>query len=333
MILIIITKKKIFFFYIKFSCASTTNSKKEQCNLLLYLNGTYPYYYSYNDSMNILYISHIQKESNRGIIINTNNELNSGLSTNIFQSVEYTCDDKANYYEKTITIYDDYKIEVPINEKENIILKSMTDIISNKKQTNDMICSIYDDTLKKAKSYQFPYSTFSGVSQFESKAPISLLFVHLYYQHNETNEGSFEDIVNECCDIIDEELLPNCSNKKNIIINVNECDEYNLEMSVDYLNCKSENDGTQILQCTYIPYKNIKGLIIISVNIISIISEIFFMTFVYVNRNERCIYRGGLPFLICLMVSSTILEISLFFNIGKIKTYKCIIEFWTMIFG
>ncbi|KAG4106109.1 hypothetical protein H8356DRAFT_1631042, partial [Neocallimastix lanati (nom. inval.)] len=315
-------------------CSKIKISKKDNCISLLNLNGTYPYYYSYNNNLNIIYISHISKESNRGIFLNTKSNLNSGLYNNIFQNVEFECDNEADYTKKTITYSSEYRIEVPINENEIIILKAMTDIAVNK-QTNEAICSIFDDTLQIAKPYQFPYSTFSGLSKFESKAPISLLFAHLYYKYNET-ERTFEENINECCDIIDYELLPDCSDKKDIKFNLSSCIEHSNIMEISYLNCRKENNDINFenyVQCTYIPLYNIRGIIMLCIGSFSIIIEISFMVFIYLNRTKKCILRGGLIFLICLVVSSTILGISSLFRVGKIKSFKCVLEFWTMIIG
>jgi len=137
----------------------------------LNLNGTYPYYYSYNNNLNIIYISHISKESNRGIFLNTKSNLNSGLYNNIFQNVEFECDNEADYTKKTITYSSEYRIEVPINENEIIILKAMTDIAVNK-QTNEAICSIFDDTLQIAKPYQ--------VKKKKKKKKEYFLYIYIY---------------------------------------------------------------------------------------------------------------------------------------------------------
>jgi len=70
--------------------------------------------------------------------------------------------------------------------------------------------SLYDEYSKVMKPIQFPYNNFIEMDELMLKAPLSLFFAHLYYKHNTTNEGSFEDIINETCDIIDNALIPNC---------------------------------------------------------------------------------------------------------------------------
>lgn len=99
--------------------------------------------------MNVIFLTHISDKSGRGISIDTKNSLNSAIYNTIFQDNNYFCDIKADYEEKTITFNDD-KLEIPINNSENIILKSM---IENN-NINDQICSIYDETLKKGKPMQ-----------------------------------------------------------------------------------------------------------------------------------------------------------------------------------
>jgi len=129
-------------------------TKKELCNSLIQINGTYPYYYVYKNTTNIIYITHIASESDRGISIQTDNPLNSGLYNRIFQNKVFLCDNTANYEKNTITFNDEYKIEVPINIHETVILKSTTDISYTEGQKNEIICTIYEDTLKIAKPYQ-----------------------------------------------------------------------------------------------------------------------------------------------------------------------------------
>jgi len=127
------------------------------CNSLLELNGTYPYYYIYNNTTNVIYITHIDFESDRGIIINTDNSQNFGLYNTIFQNKNFKCDDNANYEKNTITYNSDYKIEVPINDNQIIILKSTLDISNKFEQKKEEVCSIYDETLKIARPYQVIY--------------------------------------------------------------------------------------------------------------------------------------------------------------------------------
>ena len=113
-----------------------------------------------------------------------------------------------------------------------------------------------------------------------SKSPISLLFAHLYYKHNTTNEGSFEQIVNECCDIIDNALIPYCQNNNNIKFSFTECFSNNLTMSIKYLNCKTKDDDEipRYINCNYIPYSNNKGYILIIFSTISSFINMIFLS-------------------------------------------------------
>jgi len=123
------------------------------CNSLLKANGTYPYYFMYNDDTYFIYLNHTTVENKKGILIN--NSVNSKLIENIFESKEFVCDNEANFNKNTITYYDSFKIEVPISNNKTIILKSMSDVKEiNNEQTDNMICSIYDELLKIAKPEQ-----------------------------------------------------------------------------------------------------------------------------------------------------------------------------------
>ncbi len=124
------------------------------CNSLLQLNGTFPYYYIYENTTNVIYITHIILGSDRGITVETNDSRNFGPFNILFQNKNFKCDNNANYENNTITFSDDYKIEVPINNEQTIILKSTTDISQTDKQKNEVICTIYDETLKIARPYQ-----------------------------------------------------------------------------------------------------------------------------------------------------------------------------------
>ncbi|ORX82022.1 hypothetical protein BCR32DRAFT_292924 [Anaeromyces robustus] len=287
--------------------STVKKSKKDLCNSLLESEGTYPYYFEYDGHINTIYLSHISVNSDRGILIDTKNSLNSGIFNSIFENKNYICDNSANYKKNTITYSNKYELLFPIKNNEVIILKSMEDI--EIKLNDNEICSIYDDTLKKGKPMQFPYSTFSEINDFEVNAPVSLFLAHLYYKHNNTNEGSFEDILNECCDNVDYSFLPSCLNNNNIITSIGECDEKTLERKITYINCKlpdnSNNDIRQAIQCSYIPYKNSKGI---------------FITVL-------------VGFLISLIISTIILNISVLFWIGEYKKINCILKVWTMIIG
>jgi len=138
-------------------------TKKSRCNSLLKLNGTYPYYYINNNNTYIIYLTQIsididndiQKENDndedRGIIIDLDNPLNSRIYNYKFQNKIYRCGDNISYENNIISYYDEYKIEIPIND--SIVLKSVMDV-DEIDQTQEMICSIYDKTVKKAKPMQ-----------------------------------------------------------------------------------------------------------------------------------------------------------------------------------
>jgi len=96
-----------------------------------------------------------------------------------------------------------------------------------------------------------------------------LLLANLYYKHNESEENSFERVVNESCDIVDYVLLPLCKDleKNKIKFKVGECDHETQSMHIEYLNCrKTDNDPVDIptsIECYYIPYSSVKGVIIV----------------------------------------------------------------------
>ncbi|OUM70029.1 hypothetical protein PIROE2DRAFT_1978 [Piromyces sp. E2] len=237
------------------------------CNSLLKESGNFLYYFIYNNNTNIVNLNHITIGNKRGILININN---SELINDIFVNKEYVCSNEADFDKNTITYYESFKIEVPIDNNKKIILKSMNDIKeTNNEQTGNMICSIYDELLKIAKPEQ-------------------------------TNEGSFEDIINECCDIIDYSFNPNCTSSKKIKFNVGSCNVRSQLREISYLNCKYQKGEVP----EYIE-----------------------------NKNEKCIILGGFKFLLLLTISSMIMDISVLFWIGELKKYKCIIRIWTMIIG
>ncbi|ORX80019.1 hypothetical protein BCR32DRAFT_245899 [Anaeromyces robustus] len=266
--------------------------------------------------MNIIYLTHKSMNSDRGIIVDTKNSLNSELVNSIFTNGEFKCDEEINYNKKTITIENEDRIIIPISENKSIILKQMDTI--NHHQTMDM----------------FPYNTFSEINVFENNDPISILFAHLYYNFYNGNQ-TFEDIINECCDIIDYSFTPNCKNYSKIKIKVSDCEGKDNMRTIEYLNCKTNNDTdfyTKI-KCDYISYTNFKGIIIIVVTTIAFLIELYFLSTIIIHRKERCIYVGGLYFLVCLILSSIILDVSVFYWFGKYSKRKCIIKFWTIIIG
>jgi len=124
------------------------------------------------------------------------------------------------------------------------------------------------------------YRDSSEINEFEMRSPISILLAHLYYNFNGTHEQTFEDIINECCDIIDDSFLPFCKEGSNVKFEFNECNPETEMQNIHYLNCKNYDKDTKlpilptIKKCTYIPYSNFKGKILISTGIISSIIEV-----------------------------------------------------------
>jgi len=49
------------------------------------------------------------------------------------------------------------------------------------------------------------------------------------------------------------------------------------------------------------------------------------------NRNNRCVYVSGLMFLLSFIITSSLLEVSVFYWIGDVKNHKCIIRIWLII--
>ncbi|ORX84545.1 hypothetical protein BCR32DRAFT_277050 [Anaeromyces robustus] len=308
-------------------------SKKEICNSLLRMDGSNIYYFPYNDKMNVVYFDHLDIEGERGIKIN--DMLNSDLN-NMLQNKIFKCDDQASYKKNTITYYDDNKIEISLNNNKSIIAKQMSGINNiNIDQSSLEICEILDEIVKNAKPIQFPYNNFYELNEFESKAPISTLFAHLFYKHNDTNEGSFKDIVNECCDIIDDILIPDCANRKNIKFTFDKCDPKSLKMKINYLNCKPHytKDIPETIDCQYLPYANYKGLSITILSIVSFVIEFFLLIFIILNRDKKCIHISGMKFMIYLILSSIILDCSVNLWIGEKTNLKCIIGLVLMVIG
>ncbi|ORX60989.1 hypothetical protein BCR36DRAFT_407975 [Piromyces finnis] len=315
-------------------CKYQSKTKRELCNSLLQSNGTYPYYFSYNNNnnLNVIYITQNSFGENKGISINTKNSMNSGIFNNIFHDADYICDDETDFQNNKITYNSEYKIELKINEDETILLKSMTDIVSNQEQSLDDICSIFDETIKNAKPYQFPYSTFGEINIFEYRAPISLMLSHFYYKHNDT-ESSLKDIINECCDIIDDTFLPRCSESKNIKFKLSECDTKRHKQKIIFINCKIDNEDIKNeISCSYIPYSNYKGIIIEIYDLLSFFFELISLIILIIKRDDRHI-RKGIKFLVGIIISSMLLDISVIFWIGKYSHSKCIIKFWMLICG
>eukprot|EP00833_Pecoramyces_ruminatium_P000737 jgi/Orpsp1_1/1174769/evm.model.c7180000051332.1 len=184
-------------------------------------------------------------------------------------------------------------------------------------------CSIYDKTLEKAKPMQFPYNTFGEITEFEDKTPITLLLAHLYYDYYKPGEESFEDIVNECCDLMDESFTPECKNHNNIQFKISNCIENDITRNITYLNCKvTEKKMTTHINCNYIPFKNKYGYFIMIITLFAILIKLFFFAVVAFNRKDSYVKVSGFRFLTSLIISSLIIDISVGFWIGDFKKYK-----------
>ncbi|ORX41869.1 hypothetical protein BCR36DRAFT_309554, partial [Piromyces finnis] len=169
------------------------------------------------------------------------------------------------------------------------------------------------------------------LSNFEVKSPVSLLLAHLYYKHNETNEGSFKDIINECCDIVDASLIPSCSNVTKIKFKVGECQESIKKVRINYLNCFNDKNLPLLVDCSYIPVTYSLGLMIQIYIATAYIIEFFYL-FILI-KNKRSIILSGFEFLISIVLSSVILLSSVLFWIGKYSKFKCILKIWSVIIG
>jgi len=90
---------------------------------------------------------------------------------------------------------------------------------------------------------------------------------------------TFEEIINESCDIIDDALFPDCEGKEDIMIKLDEtCNNEIGKINITYLNCKT-NGNEQFLKtlpCTYIPFKSSFGLILLLLSLFSIFIEVYF---------------------------------------------------------
>eukprot|EP00833_Pecoramyces_ruminatium_P008962 jgi/Orpsp1_1/1182994/evm.model.c7180000083419.1 len=203
-------------------------------------------------------------------------------------------------------------IEFPISENETIILKSMSDYSKNKFYIDE--CSIFDDTLEKAKPMQYPYNTFGEITEFELRSHITTLLAHLYYDYYKPGEESFEAIVNECCDLIDDSFTPDCENHDNIQFSVSKCIEKDFIRNITYKNCKyTGNKIPSSVDCNYIPFKNIYGYIILILVFFVISIKLFIFAVILWNKSNTYVLVSGFKFLSTLIFSSMILDISLIF--------------------
>ncbi|ORY22803.1 hypothetical protein LY90DRAFT_515332 [Neocallimastix californiae] len=310
-------------------------SKKDKCKLIIKEEGVFPYYYSYDGKLDIVYMQHIMSNNENKITISNNSYIN-GNKTNydsLFGLTKFTCDSQANYEKNTITYYNSYELEFPISHNETLILKSMNDYYKNYKQY-DGTCSIFENDLNLAKPIQFPFSTFSQLSKLEQSSVITRFFTRLYYHIYKPNQESFEDIVLELCDSIDEILVPDCNEIHNIKFEFSKCNEKDQKMKITYKNCNIiDNELPKDISCDYIPLRNVKGYITFLIISIALFLEFIFLIILIKFRNNRYIKIASFNFLLSLIITSSILDFSIYFWIGVKNKYKCILRVCFMIIG
>jgi len=303
-------------------------SKLELCNLSLSKDGVFPYYFAYENTTQVAYFRHKGESPNRYIEIDTQKTLNP----NIIKRSNYTCNAKASYFNSTIAIAGNNDILVPINEKETILFKSMDDTNYSIDETDN--CLIYEDTMRKAKPMQFPYNNFNEMSVLDEKLVITQMFARLYYSQNTTSKPSFDAIINECCDIIDHYLLPKCNEQDGFQYEFSKCDSKTQTKNITYLNCDAIDPKLPTnVTCSFIPYKNFKGIIVLSTTSGSLLIEAIFAVFVIIYRHHHSIQVSGYKFLLILAGSTILLSFSVIFWIGEIKKYKCILKIWLLVLG
>ena len=143
--------------------SNNNNNKKEQCNSLLETEGTFPYYYVFNNRTTIIKLTHIQNELGYGVRVNFNaiDILDEGIFDTSLNDFDFMCDKEASFDKKTITYGGEYRIEFPMNTNETIILKSMMDIYDNndnnintKLQQAEEVDFVLEETIKIAKPIQ-----------------------------------------------------------------------------------------------------------------------------------------------------------------------------------
>ncbi|ORY73156.1 hypothetical protein LY90DRAFT_179256 [Neocallimastix californiae] len=242
------------------------------------------------------------------------------------------CDNEVSYTQSTLTFYDEFEIELPINEEKTIILRSMLDVDTKSiKQTADMRCTIYNEALKIAKPMQFPNNNFYELTNIEEKDPVSLLFAHLYYGHNST--GTFEDIIYELCDIVDDILIPYCKYSNNIKFELSGCTNKNHINRINYLNCRTidEDEIPTSVDCNFIIHNTFKGYVSNLFTFLTLVIEIAFLVLLIIHRKEKCIFIAGFDFLLVIFITNLGITISSFFWIGEISKIKCTLRIWFLI--
>jgi len=115
------------------------------------------------------------------------------------------------------------------------------------------------------------------LTNIEEKDPVSLLFAHLYYGHNST--GTFEDIIYELCDIVDDILIPYCKYSNNIKFELSGCTNKNHINRINYLNCRTidEDEIPTSVDCNFIIHNTFKGYVSNLFTFLTLVIEIAFL--------------------------------------------------------
>jgi len=110
---------------------------------------------------------------------------------------------------------------------------------------------------------------------------VTQMFARLYYNQNSTRKFSFDSIINECCDIIDHLLLPQCNEKDGFQYEFDKCDSKTQTRNITYLNCDAVDPNLPTnVTCPFIPYKNFKGIVVLLITSGSLLIEAIFALFV-----------------------------------------------------
>jgi len=195
-------------------------------------------------------------------------------------------------------------------------------------QTLDMKCTIFNEALRIAKPMQFPNNNFYELTEIEEKDPVSLLFAHLYYGHKDIK--TFENIINELCDIVDDILIPYCKYNNDIKFEFSGCTKNIHRKNIKYLNCKTtDNDEIPTsINCNFIINNTFKGYFSITLTILTIVIEIAFLVLLIINRKEKCIFIAGFDFLLAVFITNLGITFSSFFWVGEISIIKCTLRIW-----
>jgi len=81
-------------------------------------------------------------------------------------------------------------------------------------------------------------------------------------------------------------LLPECEKINKISYAISECNEKSQKKTITYLNCRVMDEKSSSFKknvtCSYIPYINFKGLILIVFIILSLIIDLIFLILIIV---------------------------------------------------